>query len=72
MSLGAAELAVRQSWYAPEFGLRLPSHVLSFMWEGLLPTTMVHAFVPAGAPPLVVGLTPEGKAIEISGRIVPL
>jgi hypothetical protein len=33
---------------------------------------MVHAFAPVDAPPPVVGLTPEGKAIEINGRIVPL
>ena len=72
MSLGTADLAVRQSWYSPEFGLRLPSHLVSLTWEGSLPTTMVHAFAPVDAPPPVVGLTPEGKAIEINGRIVPL
>ena len=72
MTLGATELAVIESWYSPEFGLRLPSHVLSLTWEGRLPNMMVHAFVPAGAPPPLVGLAPDGKAIEINGRIVPL
>ena len=72
MTLGPTELAVLRSWYSPEFGLRLPSHMLSLRWQGRLPNTMVHAFVPADEPPPVVGLAPESKSIEIDGRILQL
>jgi len=72
VTLGPIELAEVESSYSPEFGLRLPSRALCVTWEGRLPITMVYALVPAGEPSPVVGLAPEGKAIEINGRIVPL
>ena len=72
MTLGLAELAVIESGYSPEFGLRLPSRSLSLTWERRLSNTMVYAFVPAGQVPPVVGIVPNGKAIEINGRMVQL
>jgi uncharacterized heparinase superfamily protein len=72
MTLGPGEPVVIESWYSPEFGLRLASQVLSLTGELRLPGTMVHAFVPAGSTPPVVGLVQEGKAIEINGRVLPL
>jgi hypothetical protein len=72
MTLGLGELDVIASWYSPEFGLRLPSRALSLTWERQLSNTTVHAFVPAGQVPPVVGIVSSGKAIEINGRMVPL
>jgi uncharacterized heparinase superfamily protein len=72
MTLNLAELAVIESWYSPEFGLRLPSRALSLAWERRLSNTMVYAFVPAGQAPPVVAIVPNGKGIEINGRMVPL
>jgi uncharacterized heparinase superfamily protein len=72
MTLGLAELAVIETWYSPEFGLRLPSRALCLTWERRLSNTMVYAFVPAGQVSPVVGIVPNGEAIEINGRMVPL
>jgi uncharacterized heparinase superfamily protein len=72
MTLGLPEMAVSESWYSPEFGLRLPSRFFSLAWESRLSNMLVYAFVPAGHVPPVVGIVPNGKAIEINGRTVPL
>lgn len=72
MTLGAGELALRESWYAPEFGLRQRQSVVHWTWQGELPARMLYAFVPVGGRPLAIRQVRDEKAIEINRILVPL
>lgn len=48
------ELAARESWYAPEFGLRQRQTTLHWTWKGDLPARLVYALTPAGEKPPVI------------------
>ena len=53
-ALGPGELVARESWYAPEFGLRQRQTALLWTWKGELPVRLVYAFTPAGERPPVI------------------
>jgi hypothetical protein len=61
----SGELAARESWYAPEFGLRQRRTTLHWCWRGDLPVRLVYAFTPAGQrpPSMPLDLTQEGVEI---------
>jgi uncharacterized heparinase superfamily protein len=48
--LSREELKLKQSWYAPEFGLRQMRPVIHWTLEQSLPVLMVYAFVPCASP----------------------
>jgi hypothetical protein len=62
---GSGELVARESWYAPEFGLRQRRTTLHWSWRGDLPVRLVYAFTPAGQrpPSLPLDLTQESDEI---------
>jgi uncharacterized heparinase superfamily protein len=61
---GSGELAARESWYAPEFGLRQPQTALHWTWRGDLPVRLVYAFTPAGQTPRVIPLDLIREGVE--------
>jgi len=71
MTLGAGELTLSGSWYAPEFGLRQNRAVIHWTWAGDLPAAMLYAFVPADVTPPVVRRV-DGDTIEVAGATMRL
>jgi hypothetical protein len=64
-SLGSGELVARESWYAPEFGLRQRQTTLHWTWRGDLPVRLVYAFTPAGEKPPVISQHSGQEALGI-------
>ena len=48
--LGRGEVQLKQSWYAPEFGVRQMRPVIHWSLKQPLPALMAYAFVPCGSP----------------------
>jgi uncharacterized heparinase superfamily protein len=48
--LSEGDVKLKQTWYAPEFGMRQTRPVIHWTVEQPLPAFMVYAFVPCGSP----------------------
>jgi uncharacterized heparinase superfamily protein len=72
MTAGDGNIAFEDSYYAPEFGRRLPQKVLHWIWERRLPIRMVSALVPAIKDQALPAISFLDKAVEINGVAVPL
>ena len=61
----SGELAARESWYAPEFGVRQRQTTLHWTWRGDLPVRLVYAFTPAGQRPPFIPLDLAQEGVEM-------
>jgi uncharacterized heparinase superfamily protein len=59
------DLAERESWYAPEFGLRQRQTTLHWTWKGDLPARLIYALTPAGEKPPLIPQHSNQEALEI-------
>jgi uncharacterized heparinase superfamily protein len=64
-TLGFGEWVARESWYAPEFGLRQRQTTLHWTWRGDLPARLIYALTPAGEKPPVISQHSGQEAPEI-------
>jgi uncharacterized heparinase superfamily protein len=70
--LSAGELKLKQSWYAPEFGVRQPQPVIHWTIEQRLPAVMAYAFIPCGSPLAERYLINSAGSVEIGSFVLPL
>jgi len=72
MTLGPGELMARESWYAPEFGLRQHRTTLHWSWEGDLPVRLIYTLTPVGERPPVISQCLGPEAVEVDNIPLPL
>jgi hypothetical protein len=70
-TLGRGKVQPQQTWYAPEFGLRLRRTTLNWSWEGDLPASLVYVLTPAGERPPDIRRSPDERRIEIDRVLIP-
>jgi len=71
-TLGPGKLMARESWYAPEFGLRQHRTTLHWSWEGDLPVRLIYTLTPVGERPPVISQCLGQEAIEVDSISLPL
>src|SRR5205823_2364247 len=71
-TLGPGELMARESWYAPEFGLRQHRTTLHWSWEGDLPVRLICTFTPVGERLPVISQCLGPEAVEVDNIPLPL
>ena len=71
-TLGPGELMARESWYAPEFGLRQHRTTLHWSWEGDLPVRLIYTLTPVGERPPVILQCLGQEAVEVDNIPLPL
>ena len=71
-TLGPGELMARESWYAPEFGLRQHRTTLHWSWEGDLPVRLIYTFTPVGERLPVISQCLGPEAVEVDNIPLPL
>ncbi len=64
-TIGPGELMARDSWYAPEFGLRQHRTTLHWSWEGDLPVRLIYTLTPVGERPPVISQCLGQEAVEV-------
>jgi hypothetical protein len=67
---GPGELMARESWYAPEFGLRQRQTTLHWSWEGDLPVRLIYTLTPVGERPPIISQCLGPEAVEVDN--IPL
>jgi uncharacterized heparinase superfamily protein len=72
MAMGAVTAHLTEAWYSPGFAIRQVQKVLHWVWQGELPTSMVYAIVPEGAPPVAISCFACADGIEVEGLFIPL
>ncbi|MGH9469981.1 MAG: heparinase II/III domain-containing protein [Terriglobia bacterium] len=70
--LGEGELRLKQSWYAPQMGLRQRRAALHWTRETALPAIFICAFAPAGVPPVVLRAGADATTIQVNHITLPL
>ena len=71
-TLGPGELMARESWYAPEFGLRQHRTTLHWSWEGDLPVRLIYTLTPIGERPPLISQCLGQEAVEVDNIPLPL
>ncbi len=71
-TLGPGELMARESWYAPEFGLRQHRTTLHWSCEGDLPVRLIYTLAPVGERPPVISQCLGQEAVEVDNIQLPL
>lgn len=69
---GPGEMVARESWYAPEFGLRQRQTTLHWSWEGALPVRLIYTLTPVGEMPPVISQCLGQEAVEVDHISLPL
>jgi uncharacterized heparinase superfamily protein len=64
---GDGKFDLLESWYSEQFGNRQPSTALRWVWQGAVPTGMIHVFTPVGASLPHIAADWFGNVIEIGG-----
>ena len=71
-ALGPGELMARQSWYAPEFGLRQHRTTLRWSCEADLPVSLIYALTPVEERPPLISQCLGQEAVEVDNIPLPL
>ncbi len=71
-TLGPGELMARDSWYAPEFGMRMHRTTLHWSWEGDLPVRLIYTLTPIGERPPLISQCLGQEAVEVDNIPLPL
>jgi len=71
-TLGPGELMARDSWYAPEFGMRQHRTTLHWSWEGDLPVRLIYTLTPIGERPPLISQCLGQEAVEVDNIPLPL
>src|SRR6184192_3228500 len=64
-ALGPGRLMARESWYAPEFGMRQHRTTLHWSWEGDLPVRLIYTLTPIGEMPPIISHCLGQELVEI-------
>ncbi|HUY13332.1 MAG TPA: heparinase II/III family protein [Terriglobia bacterium] len=62
---GAAAFSLEESWYSPEFGMRLKNKAARWTWRGRLPVMLAFALCPGECRIPEVHLSPESGCVRI-------
>jgi uncharacterized heparinase superfamily protein len=72
MAMDAVTAHLTEAWYSPGFAIRQVQSVIHWTWEGELPTTMVYAVIPEGAPAVSISCLGCACGIEVEDLFIPL
>jgi len=72
MAMDTVAAHLTEAWYSPGFAIRQVQSVIHWVWEGELPTTMIYAVVPEGAPHISIDCFACPGGIEVEGLFIPL
>jgi hypothetical protein len=68
----SAVFSLQESWYTPEFGMRLKNPVAKWVWRGRLPAMLALALVPQASRRRSVELLAEAGCCKIQGIKISL